>query len=137
MFDLRPVLRLDAAASGGLGVLLLALFNPAEDELGLPVALSVTAGVLLLVWAGFVSWVARKPSRGLVREVIGLNLGYVVLSVVFAFADWVSLTDLGVAFVLVQAAAVVGFVAGQVAGLPSDDRPSDDRPSDDHEAVAA
>jgi hypothetical protein len=134
---LRPVLQLDAVASGGMGVLLLVLFSPAEDELGLPVALSVTVGVLLLGWAGFVTWVAQKPSRGLVREVIGLNLVYVVLSVVFAFADWVSLTDLGVAFVLVQAAAVVGFVAGQVVGLRSDDLRSDDLRSDDHEAAAA
>lgn len=122
MFDLRTVLRLDALASGGLGVLLLVLFDPAGDELGLPVALSVTVGVLLLGWAGFVSWVAQRPSRPLVTEVIVLNLGYVVASVVLAFSDWVALTDLGVAVVLVQAVAVLGFAAGQVVGLRTSDR---------------
>lgn len=121
MFDLRTVLRLDALASGGLGVLLLVLFDPAGDELGLPVALSVTVGVLLLGWAGFVSWVAQRPSRSLVTEVIVLNLGYVVASVVLAFSDWVALTDLGVAVVLVQAVAVLGFAAGQVVGLRTSD----------------
>lgn len=127
MFDLRTVLRLDALASGALGVLLLVLFNPAEDELGLPVALSVTVGVLLLGWAGFVGWVAQRPSRSLVAEVVALNLGYVVASAVFAFADWVALTDLGVAFVLVQAVAVLGFAAGQILGLRTSDLGSDDR----------
>lgn len=122
MFDLRTVLRLDALASGGLGVLLLVLFDPAEDELGLPGALSVTVGILLLGWAGFVGWVAQHPSRSLVTEVVALNLVYVVASAVFAFADWVALTDLGVAFVLVQAVAVLGLVAGQIAGLRHHDR---------------
>lgn len=127
MFDLRTMLRLDALASGGVGVLLLVLLNPAEDELGLPVALSVTVGVLLLGWAGFVGWLAQRPSRPLVTEVIALNLGYVVASVVFAFADWVALTDLGVAFVLVQAVAVLGFAGGQILGLRTSGRGSDDR----------
>lgn len=122
MFDLRTVLRLDALASGALGVLLLVLFDPADDELGLPVALSVTVGILLLGWAGFVGWVAQRPSRSLVTEVVALNLVYVVASAVFAFAERVALTDLGVAFVLVQAAAVLGLAAGQVAGLRTNDR---------------
>ena len=122
MLNLRNALRVDAAASGGLGVALLVLFNPAEDQLGLPVALSVTVGVLLLAWAGFVAWVALNPSRALVREVIALNVGYVALSVAFAVADWVSLTGPGVAFVLVQAVAVLGITAGQLVFLPREDR---------------
>ncbi len=122
MLNLRNALRFDAAASGGLGVALLVLFKPAEDELGLPVALSVTVGVLLLAWAGFLVWVALNPSRVLVREVIALNVAYVALSVAFAVADWVSLTGLGVAFVLVQAVAVLGVAAGQVVCVPRADR---------------
>ncbi|MBJ7357808.1 hypothetical protein [Nocardioides sp.] len=115
MLDLRHLLSLDAAASGLLGVLLVLLFAPAEDQLGIPVALSVTTGALLLVWAGVVVWVARGPSRGRVRGVIGLNLLYVAASVTFALADPVDLTGLGVAFVLVQAVAVLGLAAGQLA----------------------
>ncbi len=122
MLNLRNALRLDAAASGGLGVALLVLFNPAKHELGLPVALSVTVGVLLLAWAGFLAWVTLNPSRALIREVIALNVGYVALSVAFAVSDWVSLTVLGVAFVLVQAVAVLGVAVGQVVCLPRADR---------------
>jgi hypothetical protein len=132
MLDLRTVLRLDAAASGGLGVLLLLLFSPAEDELGLPVALSVAVGALLLAWAGFVTWVASGPSRTRVSAVIGLNLAYVAGSVALALADGVDLTGLGVAFLLVQAVAVLGLTARQVALLP---RASASR--DDREGVAA
>lgn len=109
MFDLRTVLRLDAAASGGLGLLLLVLFAPARDELGLPVPLSLTVGVGLLVWAAFVGWVSVGLQRTWVREVIALNGVYVGASVTFAVAGWAELTDLGTAFVLVQAAAVLGF----------------------------
>jgi hypothetical protein len=122
MLNLRNVLRLDAAASGGLGVLLVVLFVPAEDELGLPVAMSVTVGVLLVAWAAFVGWVSVGTPRSFVREVIALNLGYVVLSLVFAIADWASLTGLGVALVVVQALAVLGLTVAQVAGLRTDDR---------------
>jgi hypothetical protein len=122
MFTLRHALRLDAVASGSLGVLLLVLFDPAADELGLPVPLSVTVGLLLLGWAGFVGWVSRRAARPLVREVVALNGVYVVASVVFAVAGRASLTGLGVAFVLVQAAAVLAFIALQIAGLRRDDR---------------
>ena len=122
MLNIHNALRLDAVASGGLGVALLVLFSLAENELGLPVALSVTVGVLLLAWAGFVAWVALNPSRALIREVIALNVGYVVLSVVFAVTDWASLTGPGVAFAVVQAVAVLGVAVGQVVCLPRDDR---------------
>lgn len=122
MFTLRNVLRLDALASGGLGVLLLVLFSPAEDELGLPVALSLTVGALLLVWAGFVAWVATDPRPSYVREVIVLNAVYVLGSIVFAVSGWAALTDLGVAFVLLQAVAVLGFTVGQAVTLRGADR---------------
>lgn len=117
MLDLRTMLRLDAAASGGLGVLLLVLFAPARDELGLPVALSVTVGALLLAWAGFVGWVSTHLRRSWVLEVVVLNVAYVGLSVVVAISAWVSLTGLGVAFVLAQAAAVLLLTLGQVGTL--------------------
>jgi hypothetical protein len=126
MLGLRNVLRLDAAASGGLGALLLVLVGPAEDNLGLPVAMSVTAGVLLLAWAGFVALVARNPARSLVREVIGVNLLYVAASAVFAWVDRVDLTGLGVAVVLVQAVAVLCLTAMQIACARLDQPRRDD-----------
>lgn len=122
MFTLRTVLRLDAAASGGLGLLLLVLAGPAEDHLGLPVGLALVVGALLLAWAGFVGWVSVRPSRGLVREIALLNLAYVALSVAFALGDWATLTTLGTVLVVVQAVAVLGLAAAQLALLPVGDR---------------
>ncbi|MDV3223452.1 hypothetical protein [Intrasporangium sp.] len=117
MRDIRTSLRLDAVASGALGALLIVLSGVLDDPLGLPTALSIVVGALLLVWAGFVAWVAGRVSARLVQEVALLNLGYVVLSVVFAFSGWVALTGMGVAFVLVQAGAVLGLTALQGGGL--------------------
>lgn len=117
MTDLRTALRLDALASGTLGVLLLALFDPAESELGMPVPLSIGLSVLLLGWAGFVTWVSGHLARSWVTEVIALNVVYVLASLVFVSAGWADLTDLGVALVLVQALAVLGLTVAQAAGL--------------------
>ncbi len=122
MPDLRTFLRLDAFASGGVGVLLLVLINPAEDELGLPVGFTIGAALVMIGWAAFVSWVSTTSSRALANEVVALNVVYVVISVVITVADWIDLTDLGVAFVLAQAAVVLGLTVGQYAGLRAEDR---------------
>ena len=123
MLDLRTALRLDAAASGAMGVLLLVLSGPVEEHVGLPVALSLTVGALLLAWAALVGWVSTHLRRPWVREVVALNVVYVALSVVFALSGWVSLTGLGVVFVLVQAAAVAVLTLLQVAGRRADRAP--------------
>jgi hypothetical protein len=117
MFELRPVLNLDALASGGLGVGLIVLASVLDGPLGLPIAVSVVVGASLVAWAGFVAWVARQGSATLVKEVIALNVAYVVASVVFVVGGWVELTGLGVAFVMLQAAAVVALTLMQVAAL--------------------
>lgn len=116
MFNIRTFLRLDAVASGGVGLLLLVLAGPAKDELGLPIAFSVIAGLGILAWAGFVAWVSVKAPRPLVVEVIALNLVYVAGSLALAVADWVELTDLGVGIVVAQAIAVLGLTVGQYVG---------------------
>jgi hypothetical protein len=117
MTDLRTALRLDAVASGATGVLLLALAGVLDGLLGLPVALSLAVGAFFLVWAAFCAWVSVDVAVPYVREVVVLNSVWVAVSVVFAFAGWVELTALGVAFVLAQAAVVAVFVALQVVGL--------------------
>lgn len=106
MKNLRTVLLLDAAASGGLGLLLLALATVLEGPLGLPVTLSLVVGGGLVGWAALVAWVAATRQPALVLDVIVLNVGWVVASVVLAAGAWVELTPLGAAFVLAQAAAV-------------------------------
>ncbi len=49
--EVRPVLRLDAVASGAVGVLLLGLGWMLDDALGTPLELTLPAGAFLLVWA--------------------------------------------------------------------------------------
>lgn len=117
MSDIRTALRLDALASGALGVLLVALAGVLDGPLGLPTALSLTVGALLVAWAALVAWVATRPTSALVKEIIVANVVYVAASLLFAAGGWVDLTGLGVAFVLVQAAAVVGLTLLQVTGL--------------------
>ncbi|RNL65364.1 hypothetical protein EFK50_05240 [Nocardioides marmoriginsengisoli] len=118
---LNLALRLDVLASGGLGLLLLVLTGPAEDELGMPVGFTVGAALVMIGWAGFVAWVSARPSRGLVTEVVALNLVYVAASVLVAVSGWVDLTDLGVAFVLLQGLAVLGLTVWQFLGLRTGD----------------
>jgi hypothetical protein len=117
---LRLVLRLDALASGAIGAGFLALNAVLDDWLGTPAALTVGTGLFLLAYAGFVWFVAsRRPLRRAgVLAVIALNLFWVAGSVLYAaYGD--DLTALGVAFTLVQAAAVLGFAVLEAVGLRS------------------
>ena len=122
MINVRTFLRLDALASGALGVLLLVLVKPAEDELGMPIGFTVASALLMIGWAAFVGWVSIEARRPLVKEVIALNVVYVAASLLIAVEDWVALKDLGVAFVLVQGLAVLGLTVGQFIGFRADDR---------------
>jgi hypothetical protein len=111
----NTVLRLDAIATGVVGVLLVAAAPFIADHLGPPTALSRTAGAFLVAWAIVVALVAQKPTTTAVRAVIGVNVAWTLASVVYAFADD-RLTTLGTTLVLVQAAAVLGFAALQTVG---------------------
>ncbi|QCB50390.1 hypothetical protein E5720_04800 [Rhodococcus sp. PAMC28707] len=115
MNQIRTLLRLDAVASGGLGVVLVALAEVLEDPLGLAVTLSVVVGLGLLAWTGFVTWVSAHPTPALVREVFVLNLVWVAASITFAIGGWGGLTGWGVLFVLAQALAVAALTALQYA----------------------
>jgi hypothetical protein len=113
---LKTVLRLDALATGAIGALFVAGSQILDEPLGTPVALTRALGVFLLAWAAFVWFVSTRPTAGLTKLVIGVNLFWAVDSVVYAFAED-RLTALGVGFTLAQAAAVVGFAALQYAGI--------------------
>ncbi|MEU3274705.1 hypothetical protein ABZ639_27990 [Saccharomonospora sp. NPDC006951] len=115
MFELRNVLRMDALASGALGLAMAALCAVLAEPLGIPVPVSVIAGVALVGWAAFVGWVSSGLRKGFVREVIAINVLYVLGSTAYALLG--GLTGLGTAFVLVQAVAVLGLTALQVNGL--------------------
>jgi hypothetical protein len=58
---LRLALKLDAAASGALGVLTLAASPMLVDLLGTPLALLVPVGLFLIVWAAALWVIASRP----------------------------------------------------------------------------
>ena len=117
---LRLTLKLDAAASGALGVLSLAPRPMLGDLLGTPLALLVPVGLFLSAGAAALGLVAPRPRLGgaTVRAVILLNLLYAVDGVVVVVATGLfPLTALGIAFVLFQVIAVTLFAAAQFYAL--------------------
>lgn len=116
---LRLALLADAAASGAAGALMLAGGAWLAAPLGLPVALLHGAGLVCLLWAGFIAWLGRRTTipAGAAWAVIGLNLVWVADSVLLLASGWVRPTGLGTAFVLAQALAVLALAAAQWAGL--------------------
>jgi hypothetical protein len=116
---LRLALKLDAVASGGLGVLVALTAPMLQDLLGFPAWLLAPLGLVLVPYAAGV-WLTgtrARVNRTAAWAVVGLNALWVVDSLAVAAAGWLPLTPLGVAFVLAQAAAVAFFAGLQIAGL--------------------
>ena len=117
--SLRRALLVDAAASGTMGLAFAMASRPVSGLLGLPAVILFWVGLFLVAFAGFLIWLARRPSmpRSLVGAVVVGNLLWVAGSLAILPAGLVDLTGLGVAVVLVQAAAVAGFAAIEYGGL--------------------
>ena len=122
---LRLALKLDAAASGALGVLSLATGPVLDDLLGTPLALLVPVGLFLVAWAAALWFIATRLRVGgtAVRVVILLNLLYAMDGVVVVATGLFPLTALGIIFVLFQVVAVTLFAAAQFYALRKPDRP--------------
>jgi hypothetical protein len=116
---LRGALRADALASGAGGLLMLAGGPALAAPLGLPTGLLQGAGLLCLGWAAVTFLMSRRGTlpAWAVWAVIGLNLAWVVESVVLLLSGWIAPTGLGVAFVLALAAVVDGLALAQWIGL--------------------
>jgi hypothetical protein len=115
--DLRAFLRLDAVASGALGLAAAAGAGVLDTLLGLPAGLLLGVGVFLVVYAaGLVALAGRtvipRPATWVV--VLG-NSAWVLASLGLVVGAWDRLTVLGVAIVLAQAAAVAVFADLQYA----------------------
>jgi hypothetical protein len=115
--DLRAVLRLDAVASGTLGLAATAGAGVLDTALGLPSSLLLGVGVFLVVYAaGLVALAGRtvipRPTTWVV--VLG-NSAWVLASLGLVVGAWDRLTVLGAVIVLAQAAAVAVFADLQYA----------------------
>ena len=127
---LPTTLRIDAAASGATGLLLLAVTPNVAALLGLPADLLRAVGGLLVPVALFLLWLAPRATRrrGAVRAVVVGNWAWVVASIALVVSGVGPRTGIGDVLVLLQAAVVAGFAyieqrdlrrTGPTAGLTS------------------
>ena len=116
---LRFALRLDAAASAGLGVVILGLSRKLDEWLGTPTAFALGVGIFLLVWAAGLILLAaqREISVSGAWTVIVLNVGWIAASLAIAFSGAFDLTGWGVALSALQAVPVLLFIDLQYVGL--------------------
>jgi hypothetical protein len=116
---LRRSLQLDAAASGGLGVLLAAGGAALDGPLGIPAAVLVPVGGFLVLYGSALWLLGSRPrlSHPAAKVVVAGNLMWVAASIVAAVAGWWSPTTLGTVVVVAQAAAVALFAELQLTGL--------------------
>jgi len=112
---LKFALKLDGVASFALGLLTL-LIRP---EVGMPTGWQIGLGLFCVVYGvGVFSLGMRAvPDRRIVLLVIVGNVVWAVDSVLTAELNWFPLTDAGVAMVLAQGLAVLGFAVLQFVGL--------------------
>ncbi|GGQ05725.1 hypothetical protein [Streptosporangium pseudovulgare] len=116
---LRFALKLDAVASGAIGLVLLAVAAISGSMFGLPAAFLVPVGAFLAVFAADLLYLATRPAlnRTVVIAVMVVNVAWVVASAEMLIAGWFPVSGLGTAFVIFQAVGVAGFTGLQFAGL--------------------
>ena len=116
---LKSILLIDAAASGAMAAAHLLLPGVLVKALALPAALLSGTGLFLAGYVLLLIALARSRAvwRALVMFVIAGNVGWSALSVALLAGGVLAPGGLGVAYVLVQAAGVLGFAALQYRGL--------------------
>lgn len=115
---LRWVLFADAATCVATGLLMIFAFDLLE-RLGLPPNPFRYVGLSLLPFAAFLVYLASREnlSQGVVCAVIVLNVLWTADSLLLLLTGWVAPTELGYAFVIVQAFGVAMFAALEYVGL--------------------
>lgn len=115
---LVDALRVDALASGAMGVLLAAGGAWLDGVLDAPATFVVPLGAFLVVYAlGLLAVTRAGAPAAAVKAVIVGNVVWIVASVAAVVFDWLTLSGLGTVFVLLQAAAVAVFAELQLVGL--------------------
>ena len=115
---LRNALLIDAVASGGTGLLMIAGAGLLEGLLGLPAALLRGAGLVLVPYVAFVVWTGtREPIPGAaVWAIIAANAAWAIASA-FLLMGSLTPTLLGYVFVIGQALVVALLGELQYVGL--------------------
>ena len=116
---LRLALRLDAIATGAVGLTAVVAASPLADPVGVSAALLVWTGAALIVYSVAVWYLASRPVINPVAAgaVVALNAVWVVDSILAVAAGWLGLTTLGVVIVLAQAAVVAVLADLQFLGI--------------------
>ena len=116
---LRRVLAFDAASGAGTGVLHLLLAPLLATWLGLPEALLQASGVAIFAFVLLAGWLALQalPPRGPLTVIVLLNVAWALGCVWLAFGVSAAPTALGVAYLLVQAVAVLALAELEWMGL--------------------
>ena len=116
---LKNVLYADAAVSGAVALLQLAASDLLAGLLALPVALLFETGVFLVAYVVMLVAMARSRhlATGLVLLVVLGNVGWALACAALTMLLPAVPTGLGIAFLLLQAAAVLVFAALEWAGL--------------------
>ena len=113
---LRRVLQIDAATCLATGLLLALGAETIAALTELPVVLLREAGIVLLPFALFVLWAARRGGGCPVQAVIAANAAWVAASFALMISPWGG-NAFGIALVALQAAAVALLTALQLRGL--------------------
>ena len=116
---LRLALTADAAASVGLGGLMIAASGFVAGLTDLPGGLLFWAGIVLIPWGAFIAWAATRNAipRLAAQIVIEVNLLWTIGSFALMAFGVVHPNALGVAFVTVQAVAVLALTFVQWSAL--------------------
>lgn len=116
---LRRVLFADAATCVATGLLLTLGSGALERFLGLPTGPLRYAGASLLPFAAFLVYLATREhlSPRVVWTVIVLNALWTADSLLLLLTGWVAPTEMGYAFVIVQALGVAAFAGLEYFGL--------------------
>jgi hypothetical protein len=117
--SIRPILRIDAAITGATALLMLAGAPLLDGLLDLPAALLAGAGAVLVPYVGYLLWLAGRdavPRTGVLLT-IGANIAWAIGCVALLVAGWTEPNALGVAFILLNAGAVLVFADLQVLAL--------------------
>ena len=115
---LRRVLWLDAASGLGMGLSHLVLAEPLSGWTGIPAAWLQVAALVVCGAASLAAWLASRaePPAGGVKLLAAGNFAWVAASLWLAFGAGLSLTTLGLGWVLAQALMVLVMAELEGAG---------------------